>query len=92
MCGKQIKKYQTRLPVQTGYPKVYGHLNFLIHMLQKIGFGTRWIKHCISIVKFFDLINRDPSGFFPSLRGLRQGDPPPPLMFILTNGRKEEHA
>ena len=36
---------------------------------------------CISIVKFFILINGSPSNFFGSSRGIRQGDPLSPLLF-----------
>ena len=36
---------------------------------------------CISIVKFFILINGSPSDFFGSSRGIRQGDPLSLLLF-----------
>jgi hypothetical protein len=35
--------------------------------------------NCISMVRFFILIN----GFFSSLRGLRRGDPLSPLLFVV---------
>ena len=68
--------------------KTYNHVNWeaLLDLLRRMGFGVRWcrwIRTCMAPIQFFVLVNGSLAEFFWSLRGLRQGDPLSPMLFLV---------
>eukprot|EP00253_Pinus_taeda_P031126 PITA_31126 len=83
---KQKKKKGTVLKIDLS--KAYDRINWLYLrlLLTHLGFNytfISWIMGCISNVSFVVLINGAASPFFKSQRGLRQGCPLSPLLFLL---------
>jgi hypothetical protein len=70
------------------FSKAFDKVNWLYlrMLLTHLGFEVpfiNWIKNCITSVSFDVLINGSASNLFLSKRGLRQGFPLSPLLFLL---------
>ncbi|GKU90856.1 hypothetical protein SLEP1_g4800 [Rubroshorea leprosula] len=73
-----------KLDFEKAYNKVYWE--FLNYMMLRLGFGQKWrgwIEECLKIAKVSILLNGSTTRQFKMHKGLKQGDPLYPFLFLI---------
>ncbi|XP_026417267.1 uncharacterized protein LOC113312744 [Papaver somniferum] len=81
-------KGSPRCALKIDFRKAYDTVKWsaIFYVLKQMGFPDQfinWISLCITSAKFFVLVNGSPYGFFGAKRGLGQGFPISPYLFVL---------
>ena len=82
------KPYPPSSPLKIDLRKAYETLEwaFIKDMLISLNFPTHFINivmTCISTAQFSLILNGSPTPLFKAKRGIRQGDPMSPLIFVI---------